>query len=219
MSAKTSRNGAPGKGARKVAAKKTVAKESAAKKSAAKKSGAKKRAKKAAKPAKAKGPRRGDLSALQVDPDDRATQDVIAAVKARAAARKAARLAPRRMPKRSAVDRLNDPPPLSGSELVDRVSRASEHELRQIEIIVAGRRVPSAQRSEAERRARTLASLARTLNEVKRLRAEEDKPKAADDDAMPRDLEEFRRELSRRLALLDAGRAQSSDRGDERERA
>lgn len=213
MSAKTSRNGAPGKGAPKVAAKNSVARESAAKKSTAKKSAAKK----AAKAAKAKGPRRGDLGALQVDPDDRATQAVIAAAKAKAAARKAARLAPRRMPKRSAVDRLNDPPPLSGSELIDRVSRAIEHELMQIEIIVAGRRVPSTQRSEAERRARTLASLARTLNEVKRLRAEEDKPKAADDDAMPRDLEEFRRELSRRLALLDAGRAQSSDCGDERE--
>jgi hypothetical protein len=47
----------------------------------------------------------------------------------------------------------------------------------QIERIVGGHRVPIAQRSEAERRARTLASLARTLNEVKRLRAEEEKPK------------------------------------------
>jgi len=128
--------------------------------------------------------------------------------------------------KRSAVDRLNDrPPPMAdplpppsspGLELIARVSRAIEHELMQIERIVGGHHVPVKQRSEAERRARTLASLARTLNEVKRLRAEEAKPKAADDDAVPRDLDEFRRELSRRLALMDAAAAPLSAGGDER---
>lgn len=117
--------------------------------------------------------------------------------------------------RRSAVDRLDDPPAASGLELIVRVSRAIEHELLQIERIVGGRHVPLMQRSEAERRARTLASLARTLNEVKRLRAEEEKPKADDDDAVPRDLDEFRRELSRRLALLDAGAAPPAAGGDE----
>lgn len=127
--------------------------------------------------------------------------------------------------KRSAVERLNDrPPPMAdplpppsspGLELIARVSRAIERELMQIERIVGGHRVPIAQRSEAERRARTLASLARTLNEVKRLRAEEEKPKAADDDAVPRDLDEFRRELSRRLALMDAAAAPLPAGGDE----
>ncbi len=117
--------------------------------------------------------------------------------------------------RRSAVERLEDPPPATGLELIGRVSRAIERELMQIERIVGGHRVPVAQRSEAERRARTLASLARTLNEVKRLRAEEEKSKAADDDAVPRDLDEFRRELSRRLALMDAGAAPLPAGGDE----
>jgi hypothetical protein len=117
--------------------------------------------------------------------------------------------------RRSAVDRLVDPPPATGLELITRVSRAIERELMQIERIVGGHRVPVAQRSEAERRARTLASLARTLSAVRRLRAEEDKPKADDDDAVPRDLDEFRRELSRRLALLDAGAAPLPAGGDE----
>src|SRR5690606_1305112 len=67
-------------------------------------------------------------------------------------------------PRRSAVDRLDDPPPASGLALIARVSRAIERELSQIESIVGGQRVPPMQRSEAERRARTLASLARTLN-------------------------------------------------------
>ncbi len=131
--------------------------------------------------------------------------------------------------KRSAVERLNDrPPPIAdplpppsspGLELIDRVSRAIERELMQIERIVGGHHVPVKQRSEAERRARTLASLARTLSVVRHLRAEEDKPKAADDDAVPRDLDEFRRELSRRLALMDAGAAPLPAGGDERGRA
>lgn len=67
--------------------------------------------------------------------------------------------------RRSAVERLNDrPPPMAdplpppsspGLELIDRVSRAIERELMQIERIVGGHHVPVKQRSEAERRART----------------------------------------------------------------
>lgn len=154
-----------------------------------------------------------DLDTLVVDEGDSATREAIEAAKARKAeSRRYRTLAGTQ---RSAVDRLDDPPPASGLVLIARVSRAIEHELAQIETIVGGRHVPRTQRSEAERRARTLASLARTLNEVKRLRAEEEKPKAADDDPMPRDLDEFRRELSRRLALMEQGPAPLPDGGDE----
>ena len=105
--------------------------------------------------------------------------------------------------KRTAVDRLTDPPPAAGAALIERVSRAIERELTQIEVIVGGSHVQHKQRTEAERRARTLASLARTLREVMLLRAGEKKEKA-DDDAVPRDLSELRLALARRLDQLVA---------------
>ncbi len=106
--------------------------------------------------------------------------------------------------KRTATDRMNDPPPATGIALVERVTRAVERELSQIEVIVGGHHVKPAQRTEAERRARTLASLARTLTEVRKLRAEEDRLKPRDDDAKPRDRAQFRLELARRLDQIVA---------------
>ncbi len=109
--------------------------------------------------------------------------------------------------KRTAVERVGDPPPATGPLLIERVTRAIERELSLIEVIVGGHHLKTQQRSEAERRARTLASLARTLGEVTRLRAGQQKAKPADNDAVPRDLDEFRRTLSRRLEQLVAAPA------------
>jgi hypothetical protein len=106
--------------------------------------------------------------------------------------------------RRSAVERANDPPPAAGQALIERVSRAIERELTQIEVIVGGQYVAPRQRTEAERRARTLASLARTLREVTTLRLNEKKEKREDDDAVPRDLGELRLALARRLDQLVA---------------
>lgn len=106
--------------------------------------------------------------------------------------------------RRSAVERANDPPPAAGQALIERVSRAIERELTQIEVIVGGQYVAPRQRTEAERRARTLASLARTLREVTTLRLSEKKEKREDDDAVPRDLGELRLALARRLDQLVA---------------
>jgi hypothetical protein len=103
--------------------------------------------------------------------------------------------------KRSATERVDGPPPATGIALVERVTRAVERELSQIEVIVGGHHVKPAQRTEAERRARTLASLARTLTEVRRLRAEEEKLKPQHDDG-PEDIDEFRRALSEKLDRL-----------------
>ncbi len=103
--------------------------------------------------------------------------------------------------KRSATERADDPPPATGIALVERVTRAVERELSQIEVIVGGHHVKAAQRTEAERRARTLASLARTLTEVRKLRAEEEKLKPQHDDG-PEDIDEFRRALSEKLDRL-----------------
>ena len=106
---------------------------------------------------------------------------------------------PHPMP-RSAVDRLGDPPAGEGT-LTERVSRSIERELSRIETLVGTLRITPDQRAEAERRARTLATLARTLREVTRLRAEEEKAKKpADDDYVPCDINEFRRDLAAKMA-------------------
>jgi hypothetical protein len=117
--------------------------------------------------------------------------------------------------KRSATERLNDPPPATGIALVERVTRAVERELSQIEVIVGGHHVKAAQRTEAERRARTLASLARTLTEVRKLRADEHRVKPQDDPDRPRDLEELRRRLSERLERIRRGRSDRAAEGNE----
>jgi hypothetical protein len=68
-----------------------------------------------------------------------------------------------------AVERDADLPPATCIALVERITRAVERELSQIEAIVGGHHVEPALRAEAERRARTLASLAHTLTEVRKM--------------------------------------------------
>lgn len=99
--------------------------------------------------------------------------------------------------------------------LVERVERAVAREIAQIEAMVGGADELSEPRSDAEHRARTLASLTRTLLELRRLRADDDVQRTADDDAIPRDLDELRRALSRRLDQLVDGAAPLSAAGDE----
>ena len=106
-------------------------------------------------------------------------------------------------------------PPATGVELIERVTRAIERELMQIEVIVGGYHVKQGHRTEAERRARTLASLARTLTEVTRLRAADKQVKTEDDDALPRNLDELRRTLSQRLEKMVAVPTQLPAGGDE----
>ena len=77
-------------------------------------------------------------------------------------------------------------------------------------------------KGETERTARTLASIARTLREAAALNQPE-QPAAhddPDDDPVPGDIDEFRRELARRLqGLVDLERARESERagGDQSE--
>jgi hypothetical protein len=156
-----------------------------------------------------------DDESIVVDERDDAAKAGLSRQRARrAAVRRKDEPSPR--VKRTAVERLADPPQASGALLIERVTRAIERELSLIEVIVGGNHLKPQQRTEAERRARTLASLARTLGEVARLRASEQKVKPADDDdAVPRDLDEFRRALSRRLEQLVAAPAPAPDREHE----
>lgn len=100
---------------------------------------------------------------------------------------------------------------------LERVQRAIERELEKIEAIVG-----TDEAQGGERTARTLAVLARTLKDVAQISAagaaKAKAGKAAktakttkvagsetDDDRMPRDLEQFRTELAKRLDALVAG--------------
>lgn len=210
------------------AAKKSVAEKSAAKRlsgktTSAKISTRKKPARKAAPRRKAASQAEADHAAMQpADPtpetaENAATSD--AAMRTNEIAAADAMDEPRRRGPsgvtRTAVDRADDPPPASGVPLIDRVSRAVEREITQIEVIVGGHHLKPSQRTEAERRARTLASLARTLAELRKLRSDEDRKRARDDDAIPRDLDELRRALSRRLDQMVAGAAGLPAAGDD----
>ncbi len=106
-------------------------------------------------------------------------------------------------------------PPLPASPLVPsgaidraalaaRVQAAIEREIHMVDSILSTLGPPSA--DEAERAARTLASLARTLREVMRLDAPPAPPEPTDDTPLPRDVNELRRALSRKLDYIIAQR-------------
>jgi hypothetical protein len=99
--------------------------------------------------------------------------------------------------------------PENGAELIERVTRAVERELMEIDSILAGDHNKPRRYTEAERRARTLASLARTLSEVRRLRAADEghayMPSAA------RDLDGFRKALFKRLEQVVVRPARALD--------
>jgi hypothetical protein len=103
------------------------------------------------------------------------------------------------------------PRPDPAASLADRVTGAIERELDMIETIVVPAR-GGQMRTEAERRARTLASLARTLAELQKLRGEEQRP--AIDDDRPRDLDELRQRLCERLERKFPGETRVHGDGD-----
>jgi hypothetical protein len=111
---------------------------------------------------------------------------------------------PRRVDRMTAAARLS---------LAERVQRTVERELEAVECVLACLR-PSNE-GEVERTARTLASLARTLRDII---AFDDPPAVEpddDDDAGPRDMDEFRRDLARRMDAIVAAREGSVPREPE----
>jgi hypothetical protein len=86
--------------------------------------------------------------------------------------------------------------------LVERLQGMVERQIAATEAMLP----PPATPDEAERNSRALASLLRTLRELKRLEAPPAPSESADDDDIPYDVDELRRELSRKLEALVAGR-------------
>lgn len=106
-----------------------------------------------------------------------------------------------------------DAPVAERTALALRLQSAVERELSAIDRVLAT--LGRADSLEAERAARVLASLARTLREIVTLSTPESAADDdADDDAIPRDMDEFRRELARRMDAFASARAGAGVRND-----
>ena len=94
--------------------------------------------------------------------------------------------------------------------LAERIVRVVEEQIDAVGRVVE--RLGPADDAEAERSARTLASLTRSMREIAALITPDTKqPDEADDDSVPLDLDELRNELARRLhALIDAREAREN---------
>jgi flagellar motor switch protein FliG len=100
--------------------------------------------------------------------------------------------------------------PQQRAALAQRIQNVVEREMTVLERVV-GVLGPSNEAA-AERTAQTLAGISRTLREIAAL----NRPDEADDDSVPRDIDEFRNELARRIhALIDARCGGESGAGDE----
>jgi hypothetical protein len=99
--------------------------------------------------------------------------------------------------------------------LIDRLERAVRTELASVEAMrAAGGRYDA---RSAQLTARTLANLTETLGKLQRLRAAlPASPQTYGyDDDMPADIDEFRRDLARRIELLVASRADAEGDGED----
>ncbi|MDX2238940.1 MAG: hypothetical protein NW203_15360 [Hyphomonadaceae bacterium] len=100
------------------------------------------------------------------------------------------------------------PAPAPTTMLAARLQAMVERELEAVDRVLAV--LAPENPEEGERAARTLASLARALRELAALRAadhEAEAETADDDDPIPRDIDEFRRELARRIEAFVGERA------------
>ncbi len=108
------------------------------------------------------------------------------------------------------------PAPADRAATAARIARVVERQMDAVERVLDV--LGPANQIEAERTARTLASTARMLREIAAIIQPEQgaAPDEADDDPIPRDIDEFRRELARRInALIDARRDSESARAGE----
>lgn len=95
---------------------------------------------------------------------------------------------------------------------IERLERLVEKELDAEEAVRAQLGPLPRNAADAERTARTLSTLTQTLHALQRLRGGTI-PDIHDDDDMPRDIDEFRRELARRIEAFVASRTGQGDAG------
>jgi hypothetical protein len=101
-------------------------------------------------------------------------------------------------------------PPLT--DTVERLYRAVREELAAVETLRAQLKREPQSPQDAERTARTLSSLTETLQKLQRLQCAVPQSGSYDDD-MPADIDEFRRELARRIEAFVASRSGAGDDG------
>jgi hypothetical protein len=94
----------------------------------------------------------------------------------------------------------------SRASLVARLWRTAEAQVRGIEDRVMRNGQPA---DERERDARSLAVLVKTLRELALFDERNKAPQVKDDDEGPRDIDEFRRELARKIDAIIAARSES----------
>lgn len=97
------------------------------------------------------------------------------------------------------------PPP---SETIMRLHRAVLEELGAVEAMRARLKREPQNPVDAERTARTLSSLTETLQKLQRLQCTLPETEFKDDDDMPVDIDEFRRELARRIRVFVESRTE-----------
>ena len=103
--------------------------------------------------------------------------------------------------------------PQRRAALAERIQSVVERQMTAVERVLAV--VGPADQAEAGDSARTLASIARTLREIAALNLPDEEGKAADDandDPVPGDIDEFRRELARRIRGFIEARRHGADR-------
>jgi hypothetical protein len=108
--------------------------------------------------------------------------------------------------------------PLNGvidSFTIDRLEKAVLEELTTVEAMRAQLKGLPRRPREAESTARTLSSLTETLQKLQRLRCSVPLSEADDDD-MPADIDEFRRDLARRIDAFVASRTEPSEADGDR---
>jgi hypothetical protein len=101
--------------------------------------------------------------------------------------------------------------PLSGGRisLVNRLWRTAERQVRDVESRMCGEQEPE----QRERDARMLSVLVKTVRELRTLRTAEEK--ASENEYEPDNLDDFRRELTRKIDGIVARRSAGASGGDE----
>lgn len=102
-------------------------------------------------------------------------------------------------------------PTLPAPSAAERIARLVEKEIAAEEAMRAHLGALPRTPADAERAARTLATLTQTLHALARLRCGETPDIGGDDDDMPRDIDEFRRDLARRIDAFVASRTEPGD--------